>query len=225
MRVVVRVARRRGAPGRLAREVHRATSEVERLDDGLVHELGRTPRDEGDREQAGVVGAEVGHGAVVRTRAAEDELHVVAEVLRRRERREDELGVEAEPVEHLGPLGADRRRRRRASPCGRAARRRRSVSPGRARGAARRRRPRRRRAHPRRRGRAAGCGCGSRDRRRPRAIRGAPSGDCRRRGTGVRSRTSSGCPLVRRCGRPQGIARRSTSVSGRTSGAAGPVPR
>ena len=72
---------------------------------GAVHELGRTPRHERDREQAVVVGAEVGHGAVVRAGAAEREVEVVAEVLRRRERREHELRVEPEPVERRRPLG------------------------------------------------------------------------------------------------------------------------
>ena len=74
------------------------------------------PGDEADGDEALVMRAEVRHGAVVRARAAVEELRSSPSELCRREGAEHELLLEAEQVERARPLGRDRRRRARSSP-------------------------------------------------------------------------------------------------------------
>ena len=91
-------------PARVRREEHRAAAAVDRLGDERAGRLGVEPRHLRDRDEAGVGGAEVGDRAVVRAGAADDEVGITPEELRRRERGEDQLAREPEEVERATAL-------------------------------------------------------------------------------------------------------------------------
>src|SRR5262249_27912474 len=101
------VARRRG------RNEQRAASKTDRLACFGKRALRVAPRHGTDRDQPRVVRAERGHRAVVRSGAAEEQLLVVSDELRRGEGTEDELLGDAEEVERTAPFprveGAERR--------------------------------------------------------------------------------------------------------------------
>ena len=104
---------RRAVARRHRRDEDRAAAEPHRLFGFRDGACGISPGDHCDGNEARVAGAEVGHGAVVRARAAVEQLVVGAGELRRREGAEDELPVDAEEIERAaafrGIEGAERR--------------------------------------------------------------------------------------------------------------------
>jgi hypothetical protein len=90
--------------GRRRRHHHRLATDI----DGVGHRLGRArridQRDEGDRQEAGVVLAEVGDSPVLGGSAGVEAVDVAPAEHGGRERGEHQLGVEAEQVEHLAAL-------------------------------------------------------------------------------------------------------------------------
>ena len=90
-------------PGRLRRHPDRGDAGVERNVELLERASGIVQRQVADREQAVVARAEPGHGAV--QRAGSSVQHVVVPARReltQRERREHQLRVDVEHVEHAG---------------------------------------------------------------------------------------------------------------------------
>src|SRR6516162_8205481 len=96
--------KRRALAGRRGGNEQGAASEADRLarlGDGAAR---IAPRHGADSDQSSIVSAERRHRTVVRPRAAEEEILVVPAELRRCERAEDELLLDAEEVERPAPL-------------------------------------------------------------------------------------------------------------------------
>ena len=92
-------------PGRGYRwHLDRGAAQLERGVELLLRERDVGEREEADRQQARVGRAEVRHGAVERAGPAVEELEVLATELRRGERREHELLLEAEEIERATAL-------------------------------------------------------------------------------------------------------------------------